>query len=159
MKKQGLLLAVLSVVVIIVLIIIVKCELFSNDKKLQIGFYSKDKDSTDLYIDYTLDSLYKIEYDTIVRVSDTRSGKTINEFYVSLSTYPEYPFLRQMAIDPTGKYLAFLDNLNIASVYNIFTGECRINNKRHLISWYLLTLRGSKRVKFQIITAFRAFTF
>jgi len=124
MKKQGLLLAVLSVVVIIVLIIIVKCELFSNDIKLQIGFYSKDKDSTDLCIDYTHDSLYKIEYDTIVRVSDTKLGETINEFYVSLSTWPEYPYLRQMEIDPTGKYLAFLDNLNIASVYNIFTGEC-----------------------------------
>ena len=78
----------------------------------------------DLYIDYTRDSLYKIEYDTIVRVSDTRSGKTINEFYVSLSTCPEYPYLRQMEIDPSGKYLAFLDNLNIVRVYNIFTGEC-----------------------------------
>jgi hypothetical protein len=29
-----------------------------------------------------------------------------------------------MELDPSGKYLAFLDNLNIARVYNIFTGDC-----------------------------------
>ncbi len=125
MKKPGPILAIVSVVVITGLIIIfVKCELFSNDKTSQRNLYSKNHDSMDLYIDYTPDSLYKIEYDTIVRVSDTRSGKTIIEFHVSPSTYPEYPFLRQMEIDPSGKYIAFLDNLNIVRVYNIFTGEC-----------------------------------
>lgn len=106
------------------IITILRRELFSEDKTSRIDLYSKYQDPMDLYIDYTRDSLYKIEYDTIVRVSDTRSGKTINEFHVSLSTYPEYPFLRQMEIDPSGKYLAFLDNLNIVSVYNIITGEC-----------------------------------
>jgi hypothetical protein len=125
MKKPGLLLVIAAVVVVAGLIITILIrDLFSNDKISQIDLYSKDHDSMDLYIDYTPDSLYKIEYDTIVRVSDTRSGKTVNEFHVSLSTFPEYPFLRQMAIDPTGKYLAFLDNLNIVSVYNIFSGEC-----------------------------------
>ena len=124
MKKPGLLLAIVAVVVITGLIITILIrELFSNDKTLQMDLYSKCQDSMDLYIDYTRDSLYKIEYDTIVRVLDTRSGKTINVFHVSLSTYPEYPFLRQMEIDPSGKFLAFLDNLNIVSVYNIFTGE------------------------------------
>ena len=125
MKKPGPILAVVSVVVITGLIIIfVKCELFSYDNTSQRNLYSKNHDSMDLHIDYTPDSLYKIEYDTIVRVSDTRSGNTINEFHVSLSTYPEYPFLRQMEIDPFGKYIAFLDNLNNVSVYNNFTGEC-----------------------------------
>ena len=125
MKKPGLLLAVLSVVVITVLIIIfIIKEIFSKDKTSQLDFYSNWKNSANLYTEFTRDTLYKIEYDTIVRVSDTKSGKTINEFYVSLSTWPEYPYLRQMEIDPTGKYLAFLDNLNIVRVYNIFTGEC-----------------------------------
>jgi hypothetical protein len=125
MKKKGLLLAVLTVVAVTLLIeFIVKCELCSYGSTSQIDRYSKNQDSMDLYIDYTPDSLYKIEYDTIVRVSYKKSGKIINEFNVSQSNYPEYPFLRQMEIDPSGKYLAFLDNLNIVRVYNIFTGEC-----------------------------------
>jgi hypothetical protein len=114
-----------SVVVITGLITIILIrELFSNDNPSPVDLNSSRKNSVDLYTGFTPDSLYKIEYDTIVRVSNTRSGKTINEFYVSLSSFPEYPFLRQMEIDPSGKYLAFLDNLNIVSVYDIFTGEC-----------------------------------
>ena len=125
MKKPGLLLAIAAVVVITGLIETIRIrELFTKDKTSQVDLYSSWKNSIDLYIEYTRDSLYKIEYDTIVRVSDTRSCKTVNEFYVSLSTFPEYPFLRQMEIDPSGKYLAFLDNMNIVRVYNIFTGEC-----------------------------------
>jgi hypothetical protein len=126
MKKPGYIIVAMAVMIITGLLIITTLlrGLFSKDKTSQVDLYAKWQNTADLYIGYTLDSLYKIEYDTIVRVSDTRSGKTINEFHVYLSTFSEYPFLRQMEIDPSGKYLAFLDNLNIVRVYNIFTGEC-----------------------------------
>ena len=125
MKKTKLFIATILVIIIAgLLITVLKGELFSKDKKSQADLYSEWGNSQDLYIGFTPDSLYRIEYDTIVRVIDKRTVKTINEFHVSLSTYPEYPFLRQMEIDPSGKYVAFLDNLNIVRVYNIFTGEC-----------------------------------
>jgi WD40 repeat protein len=76
------------------------------------------------YTLYSRDSIYKVVYDTIVRVWDTSSGEEINEFDVSVSGYREYPEIRQIELDPSGKFLAFLDNLNIIRVYNTFTGEC-----------------------------------
>jgi len=125
MKKTRLFIATILVIVIAgFLITILKIKLYPKDKTSQADLYSEWGNSQELYIGFTPDSLYRIEYDTIVRVIDKRTVKTINEFHVSLSTYPEYPFLRQMEIDPSGKYIAFLDNLNIVRVYNIFTGEC-----------------------------------
>lgn len=89
MKKPELILAVVAVMVITGLIktILIR-ELFSKDKTSQVDLYSSWNNSADLYIEYTPDSLYKIEYDTIVRVLDMRSGKTINEFHVYQSTFP-----------------------------------------------------------------------
>ena len=125
MKKTRLFIATILVIVIAgFLITILKIKLYPKDKTSQADLYSEWVNLQELYIGFTPDSLYRIEYDTIVRVIDKRTVKTINEFHVSLSTYPEYPFLRQMEIDPSGKYVAFLDNLNIAHIYNIFTGEC-----------------------------------
>ncbi|HBC80351.1 MAG TPA: hypothetical protein DEO60_13150 [Bacteroidales bacterium] len=125
MKKTRLFIATILVIIIAgFLITILKRELFSKDKTSQADLYSDWGNSQELYFGFTPDSLYRIEYDTIVRIIDKRTAKTINEFHVSLSTYPEYPFLRQMEIDPSGKYVAFLDNHNIARIYNIFTGDC-----------------------------------
>ncbi len=76
------------------------------------------------YTIYSRDSIYKVVYDSIVRVWDISSGEKINEFNVSVSGYPEYPKIRQIELDLSAKYLAFLDNLNIVKVYNIFTSEC-----------------------------------
>lgn len=76
------------------------------------------------YTLYSRDSIYKVVYDTIVRVWDTRSGEKINEFNVCVTGYNEYPDIRQIELDPSGKYLALLDNLDIISVFNICTGDC-----------------------------------
>jgi len=76
------------------------------------------------YTLYSRDSIYMVVYDTIVRVWDTRSGEKINEFNVSVSGYHEYPEIRQIELDPSCRYFAFLDNMNIIRVYNICTGEC-----------------------------------
>ena len=76
------------------------------------------------YSGFTSDSIYMIDFGTVVRVWDTRSGENISEFDVSISGYPEYPEIRQVELDPSNKYLALLDNLNIVRIYNIFTGEC-----------------------------------
>ncbi len=124
MKKTGLCLSVISIVVLAgFLVTFLLGELFSKDKTSRVILCSEWGNSPELYIGFTPDSLYRIEYDTIVSVIDTRSGKTINVFHVYCNACPEYPFLRQMEIDPSGKYIAFLDNLNIISIFNIFTGE------------------------------------
>jgi hypothetical protein len=125
MRKPGLCIAVIFLIVLAgLLVTILLRELLSKDKTSRVDFCSEWGNSAELYIGFTPDSLYRIEFDTIVSVIDTRSGRTINVFHVFCTTYPEYPFLRQMEIDPSGKYIAFLDNLNIVRVYNIFTGEC-----------------------------------
>jgi WD40 repeat protein len=93
---------------------------YPSEKKYDVDSLYRD----DPYTIYSVDSIYKVVFDTMVRVWDVSSGEKINEFSVSVSGYHEYPKIRQMELDPSGKYLAFLDNLNIARVYNIFTGDC-----------------------------------
>ena len=93
---------------------------YPSEKKYDVDSLYRD----DPYTIYSVDSIYKVVFDTIVRVWDVSSGEKINEFSVSVYGYPEYPKIRQMELDPSGKYLAFLDNLNIVRVYNIFTGKC-----------------------------------
>lgn len=87
-----------------------------------------DQDTGYSYVEFTPDSLYKIEYDSVVRVRDATSGKLVREFAVWVNRYPDNPWLKQMQPDPTGKYLAFLDSRNIVSIYNIVTGECEGSN-------------------------------
>jgi hypothetical protein len=87
-----------------------------------------EQDSGYCYVEFTPDSLYRIEYDSVVRVIDARSGKQIREFEVWVNRYPDNPWLKEMLPDPTGKYLAFLDSRNIVSIYNIITGECEGSN-------------------------------
>lgn len=125
MKKVHIIIASVSIIIIAAfLIITLRRELFSKEKAFLTGLYPECGNSPELYIGFTPDSLYRIIYDSVVRVIDTKTGKTVNRFYVYISTYPEVPLLRQMEIDPSGKYIVFLDNLNIAHIYNIFTGEC-----------------------------------
>jgi WD40 repeat protein len=113
-------LCVLSGIVFLLYIQKFVAKNYPSEKKYDVDSSFRD----DPYTIYSGDSIYKVVYDTIVRVWNTSSGEKLNEFSVSVSGYPEYPEIRQMELDLSGKYLAFLDNLNIARVYNIFTGEC-----------------------------------
>jgi len=125
MKKTHIIIGTISLLILAgFLTTILKRELLSKDKTPQAYLYFHGQNHEDYYTVYTPDSLYYIEYDTIVRVIDSKTGIIKNEFNVYLSTWPEYPFLRQIEVDHSGKYIAFLDNLNIAHIYNLITGEC-----------------------------------
>jgi hypothetical protein len=89
-------------------------------------------DEENIYTEYTSDSIYKIIYDSVVTVWDTRSGEKVSEFDVSVASYTDFPKIKQMELDPSGKYLAFLDNLNIVSIYNIFSGKCEGTNDDYI---------------------------
>lgn len=79
--------------------------------------------SDNLITTFTSDSLFRIECDTIARVIDNRSGKTVNEFPVYSSWFKQFPAIKQIEIDPSDKYLAVLDNYNLLSLYDLFSGE------------------------------------
>jgi hypothetical protein len=123
----------LTIVVSIVILVLFSLIIFLKIARLpsktsEEGSDWIDQDTANSYSEYTGDSLYKIEYDSIVRVKDARSGKLINEFQVYVNRYPQNPEIKQMVPDPTDKYVAFLDGENIVSIYNIFTGECEGSN-------------------------------
>jgi hypothetical protein len=115
------LLVIIAAIILLSLIMLGHAHKSKISEEISETVYSDQDES---YVEFTGDSIYKIKYDTIVRVWDNRSGEKISQFNVYVSGCPKYPEVKQIELAPSGKYLAFLDYYNIVSVYNIFSGEC-----------------------------------
>lgn len=123
-SKNLTLIGLLGLIAAIIMLVLIMQRYADKNKLSEEDSETFYSDQDESYVEFTRDSIYKIEYDTNVRVWDTRSGEKISEFNVHVSGCPNYPKVKQMELAPSGKYLAFLDYFNIVSVYNIFSGEC-----------------------------------
>ena len=70
----------------------------------------------DPWVDYFLDSTYKVVVDTTIDVFKVKTGKKINSFSKGFGT------IRSMAMHPSGKFLVVLDEYSL-NAYNIYNKE------------------------------------
>jgi WD40 repeat protein len=79
--------------------------------------YNMDGLDSTPYVQYCLDSTYKVVYDTLLHVWNIKTGKKINEFEIAI-----FERIKSVVMHPSGKYLVIQEEFGELSVWNIRRG-------------------------------------